>query len=296
MVRPFMPVADRVQKLLTRIAPLGTELERALKHKSSIESRLDQAFGLVSLTITGSHERETAIRRASDVDYFAVLKRADARWGGSTISSDTFLQKVRDELDARFHATQVSRDRMAVVIHFDGGAGRVDVVPGVFDRFVGKHPVYRMPDGFGGWMDSSPTAYSTYLREANLRSQYKLSRVVQLLKFWKICRSPEVHLRSFHIEMLLAAADTCVGAKSYQNCLYDAFALIEKRQGMALQDPLGLSGNIAAAYSDAQRDQITTAAAYARDHAARAIYAEMDRNTPEAVRQWDLVFNGNFPA
>lgn len=74
-----MPVADRIQKLLSRIEPKGTELGKAQSHKSSIESRLDQAFGLVSLSITGSHERGTAIRNASDVDYFAVLKRADAR-------------------------------------------------------------------------------------------------------------------------------------------------------------------------------------------------------------------------
>src|SRR5687768_309155 len=109
-----MAVADRFQKLLDRIEPLGTELTKAQTHASSIESRLNQAFGVVKFTIGGSHERGTAIRNASDVDYFTVLKRADARHGGSYVTGDTFLQNVRNELNERFPHTVVTRDRMAV--------------------------------------------------------------------------------------------------------------------------------------------------------------------------------------
>lgn len=291
-----MAVADRFQKLIGRIEPLGTELMRAQTHAASIEARLNQAFGVVKFTIGGSHERGTAIRDASDVDYFAVLKRAEARHGGSYVTGDTFLQNVRDELNERFPQTAVTRDRMAVVVHFDGGNGRVDVVPAVFERWGDKHPVYRMPDGYGGWMETAPSAYTAYLAEANQRSTGKLRRVTQLIKYWKICRAQPIPLRSFHVEMLLAHHGTCVGPKSYQECIRDAFALLTQRGGAALQDPLGLSGNIHAAYSQAQREAVTNAAAFAWEKANRAIQWEVLRDTPEAVRYWDMVFNGNFPA
>ena len=291
-----MAVADRFQKLLDRIEPLGTELSKAQTHASSIESRLNQAFGVVKFGIGGSHERGTAIRGTSDVDYFVVLRREDARFGGTYVSGDTFLQNVRNELNERFPQTYVSRDRMAVVLHFDGGTGCVDVVPAVFERMGDKHPVYRMPDGFGAWMETAPSAYTAYLAEANQRSTGKLRKVTQLLKYWKTCRDPAVPIRSFHIEMLLANYGTCVGPKSYQECLRDAFAIIAQRRGAALQDPVGISGHIHAAYSDAQKDALTAAAYHAWDKANRAIEWEILRNTPEAVRYWDMVFNGRFPA
>lgn len=87
----------------------------------------------------------------------------------------------------------------------------------------------------------------------------------------------------------------CVGAKSYTQCLVEAFQLLAERGGRALQDPVGISGLIPAANTDSKRSQLATAVRNAAFHAIRAWEAEAGRNTPEAVRQWDIVFNGHFP-
>jgi hypothetical protein len=293
-----MTVSDKFKVLVEKVQPLGTELSRAESHASSIRSGLENAFGLVDFRVIGSHERGSAIRIQSDVDYLSVLERDDARWGGAYVSSNTFLGNVRDALGARFPYTNVTRDGVALTVHFTDGA--VDVVPAVFHSMQvlsgSTVPVYRMADGVGGWMQAAPRAHNLFIAEAEKRSGGKLSRVAQLLKFWRHTRSTTIPLLSFHTEMLLASADVCTGAKTYQQCLAEAFNLIASRGARALQDPVGVSGLIPSAYTQAQVSDVAAAAAYAADKSARALAAEHTYGgTNEAYYYWDLVFNGRFP-
>lgn len=293
-----MTASDKFRILLERVQPLGTEISRAESHAGSIKSGLDNAFGLRDFRIVGSHERGTAIRTHSDVDYLSVLQRDDARWGGSYMSSNTFLNNVRDALDGRFTYTEVTRDGVAVRVHFSDGA--VDVVPAVFHSFASvagtNVPVYDMADGVGGWMQTSPRAHNLFIAEAEKRSGGKLSRVAQLVKFWRHTRATKIPLLSFHTEMLLASSDVCAGVKTYQQCLADAFQLIASRGARALQDPLGVSGWIPAAYTATQVGDVASAAAYAADKAVRALEAEASYGkTSDAYYYWNLVFNNHFP-
>jgi len=63
----------------------------------------------------------------------------------------------------------------------------------------------------------------------------------------------------------------------------------------SLRDPLQIAGLIPAAKTPAQQEQALRSVLYARDHALAALNAEGDGDCQEALRQWDLIYNGNFP-
>lgn len=293
-----MSVAQAFQNLLGAIQPLDSEVNGLRSHRKTIEQALRGEFaGFNRVEAIGSHTCGTAIRRHSDVDYLAVLGKSDVTWGGSRVTSATTLSRVKRALDARFPHTTVTTDGPAVVVHFGGGKGAVDVVPGTWERTVSGtdgYPVFMIPDGSGGWLETSPQRHGRYIADSDSSAGFKLSRTVQLLKHWKYSRQVKIPFLAFHVSLLLASQATCVGAKPYSRCLYDAFVLIRDRAGRDLNDPLGISHRIPLAYTQAQRDSVVGAARHAADCAARAINAEVAGNTPEAFRQWNLVFNGQF--
>ena len=243
----------------------------------------------------GSFVRGSAIRHYSDLDLLLVLTIREVRWGNSYKSSYTVLNEVRAQLQSRYQRTEVGRDGQAVVIEFADGAHPVDVVPGFFSRVTNKIPVYWIPDGGGEWIETSPMTHNRYIRIEDTRSAGKLKNVAKVIKLWRVCRSPEIPLNSFHLELLLAAVGTCLGVKSYSQCLFDTLRLIDARDCRALQDPLGISGLVKAANTESKLERLRTSVANSYAHGVRAIVAEEEGDTQEAVRQWDIVFNGNFP-
>jgi hypothetical protein len=220
------------------------------------------------------------------------------RWGGTLVSSDTLVSRVRNELNARFPATTVRRDGQAVVIHFGQGSEPVDVVPAMFHEFRGSanSPVYLIPRGDGEWVETAPEAHQRYLIAKNNQSSGKLRGTIKLLKHWRASRANAIPLNSIHLELLVASENICVGAKSYATCLAEAFDLLRRRKCRGLRDPVGVAGVLYAVQAQAQYDQLRSAVDYAADHADRAVYAQSRKNWDEALRQWDIVFNGSFPA
>lgn len=289
-----MSVSTRFQTLLARIAPLQSEMDSAERHVSTIRTRLAEAFTLKGFVRAGSYSRGSFIRGGSDVDLFAVIARDDLRWGGGYVRSDTALSNIGAELKARFRSTSIYRDSQAIVADFQNS--RVDVVPSYFAGMTAQNkPMYRIPDGVGGWMDTSPAQHNAFISRENELSRHKLRRVAQLVKFWRECRSPRVPISSFHIEMVLASEGICRGVKSYGECLMEVFQGLAQRECRGLQDPLRISGLIPAVKSDASRSAALASVRYSRDHAKAAFHAEYLGDTAEAYRQWDIVFNGSFP-
>lgn len=292
-----MRVAIAFNKLSNAIQPTPAGINKARLHIGSIKTRLANSFAVSRSLIIGSIARDTAVRGASDVDLLAVIRRDEIRRGDTLITSDTFIKKIRDDLNDRFPSTTVRRDGQAVVVHFGNGTEPVDVVPSIFHQFRGnsKSPVYLIPDGLGGWMETAPEAHSSYLRSMNEATTGKLRKTIQLIKHWRNCRNPSLPLMSLHLELLLASSKICVGAKSYSHCLRDAFSLLKQRECRGLHDPLGISGVIYAVQTAAQHEKLVAAVDYALEHSQRAVEAESNRRWEEALHQWGIVFNGAFP-
>jgi hypothetical protein len=291
-----MNISESFRLLLSRIEPLPSELDLARSHANSIETRLSSVFSVRKFLVVGSHSRDTAIKSHSDVDYFAVVARKDARWGEDSKNSNTVLTNVRRVLDAAFEQTDVARDGQAVVVGFGRGERSVDVVPAVFQGMSANgRPVYGMPNGAGGWMPTSPEGHNKFIAESNTRSGGKVRGTAQLLKFWRECRTPRVPIMSFHLELLLAGDEVCRVGMSYADCLLASLRLLARRECRGYPDPLGISGNVRAAATDAKRSSARDSVVYARDHAASAVQADARGELAEARRQWDIVFNGAFP-
>jgi hypothetical protein len=247
----------------------------------------------------GSHERGTAIHIKSDMDYFAKLGKADVMWGGGRVNSSTTLDRVKRALKARFSSTDIWIDGPAVVVGFEQGMGAVDVVPSVWvgtTETSPQYPLFDIPDGQGGWLRTSPQRHTKYLRDEDERSGSKLFRTIQLLKAWKYARSPKVPIQGFHLELLIAAEGICVGPRTYQSILLDAFRLIRDRAGAALIDPLGISGRVPATSTEMQRTSLVDHARHAVDKATSAIEAEDAGRIDDAFYYWNLVLNQQFPA
>jgi hypothetical protein len=186
-----------------------------------------------------------------------------------------------------------------VVVSFGQGRGRVDVVPayyqGTFKEGDG-YPVFGIPDGEGGWRPTSPDRHGKYLREADRVSGFKLSKTVRLLKTWRYARSSAIPCLGFHSELLLAGEHLCAGARGYSSILLDVFTLIASRGGRAIRDPLGISGNVPATRTEVQRNSLVAAAQRAAEGASKAVQFESLGKLDAAYGQWNIVFNGQFPA
>lgn len=289
-----MTISESFQLLIGRIQPLASEVQAARQHLTTIKTRLETEFEVSKCFPIGSFSRGTSIRGFSDTDLLAVFRKAVFTWGNSLINSDTAIEKVRVALAERYPTSSVYKDGIAIAVSFSDGR-HVDVVPAMFDSmYREKWPIYMIPDNTGGWMLSCPSLYDAYIADANTQSGGKLIYVAQLMKFWRECRTPRIPLSSFHIEMLLAAEEVCKGVKSYPDCTLALLRSLASRECRAMRDPYDIAGNIPAVKTASQRERALASVANSRDHAASAnAAATYDIN--EARRQWDIVFNGQFP-
>src|SRR5262245_40009272 len=171
--------------LATRVQPQDGELAAARRHRETTRTRLAREFDVSRIFPIGSHARGTAIRRYSDLDMLVVLRRNEAKWGGSIVSSQTLLGRVRQDLEERYATTTIRRDQQAVVLQFAQGQQSLDVVPAIFHKFEGKHPLFRIPSGDGHWIETSPEVHNRLFLAANERSGGKLRKLCQLMKWWK---------------------------------------------------------------------------------------------------------------
>ncbi|SDM44114.1 nucleotidyltransferase [Polaromonas sp. JS666] len=278
--------------LASRIQPQDAGLRAARSHRMSVRTRLTKSFAVANALAIGSHARETAVHRFSDLDFMVVLRKEEFYHGDRMVSSDTVLNRVIDDLRERYPSSTVKRDILAASLGFGSSGQSLDVVPAKFHEFVGGRPVYLIPDGDGGWLRTSPATHDRQFQVQQTRSGNKLRKVSQLLKWWKHARENPLPIRSFYIDMLLCSGDVGVGVgKTYGTCLKDFFELLVATECRPVLDPCGIAGRISANDSQAQHDTLNRAAVYAHQHAHAAIAAEQRRDFPEANRQWSLVFN-----
>jgi hypothetical protein len=158
----------------------------------------------------------------------------------------------------------------------------------------GRFPVYSMPDGDGGWMRVSPDAHRAYIEEADRVAGGKLRNTARLMKYWRSRRPTGVSISSFHIEMVLAQEGICTGIKTYAACFTELLMKLAARNCGALRDPLGIAGNIPAIKTPSLHERTVSSIVNSRDHAKEAQIQDVWGTTPEARRQWNIVFNGGF--
>jgi len=295
LVRCSAALRERFQRVLQRLDYSQIDRAKLELHRSTVQRRLLITFSTNRILPIGSTQRGTAIPQSSDLDLLLILQFKELRWGGELVRSSTVLDNVRKTLQVRYRNTSIGRDGQAVAVDFGDGERPIEVVPGAFLGLGEGAPRYLIPDRNDGWIQTSPDSHNKFIALADWRSGGKLKSVAKLAKYWRWCRTPEVPLSSFHIELLLAQNAICVGAKSHGQCLYELFKLLSDRQCRSLQDPCGISGLIPAAGTEAKRARAYATVTDSTEHAVRALAAERIGRTADAIFQWNCVFNGWFP-
>lgn len=291
-------VFQRFSKLLERMQLTSYDRTQFESHRTTVRLAIEERLDTSKVDLMGSFARGTAIHGVSDVDLLVVLRKRTLLWGDHLKTSNTVLSEVREAIRDRFPHTTVSRDCQAIVAAFSDGTHPVDIVPAYYEDQAGEqnNPRYQIPDGAGGWMRTSPGSHNRFLSDADQRAGGQLKYVGQLFKYWRTTRSSPVPISGFHVELLLAQGELCQGPRSYAQIFRDLLVLLSKRNCAALRDPVGISGYIPACSSDPKRQLACRTVAEAAAHADSALQGEARGDLREALRQWNIVFNGSFPS
>jgi predicted nucleotidyltransferase len=282
-------VSEYFRQLALDVLPTEAALNKVQTHAEQISKRLQVRFDVNRIMRVGSHVKGTAIRGYSDLDLFVVMTRDEARKWARDDSSRTLIGRVRNDLQERFPATTVRRDGQAVVVKFAQGDFAVDVVPAIFAG-VRTTAVYQIPDGLGGWVQTSPEGQVNYLLEANSRAGNKVIPLVRMLKWWAQSREVTSPTKSLYLELLVPACHIPVGM-SYPEAMAGLLGALAKHQCGPIQAPAGYVGPVEIAPTDGQKRSILSVVEASSERAVRAREAEARGNVKEALRLWDVILN-----
>lgn len=272
------------------LTPTATESQAAKSHRASIEACLKNNFGLTRLFRTGSFGNGTSICNYSDVDYFAILPSAQV-----SDSSSAMLQKVRNALDLRFPNTGVRVSSPAVTVPFGTDAAETtEVVPAGSYETTNGFSVYKIADGAGGWMKSSPDAHNAFVAVVDEKLSNKVKPLVRFLKAWKYYR--DVPILSFYLELYVAKYASGENSILYFWDVYYVLKHLWDSQLAAIQDPMGISGYVYPCATQAQKEDALSKLCTAYVRAEKAFEAHKQENVADEFYWWRLLYDDKFPA
>jgi hypothetical protein len=281
--------AEGFTTFLGWLTPSESEREKASRHRTSIESKLKDKFGLHRMYESGSFRHGTGVSGKSDVDYIASLKSDRPMHGFSALSS------VRAALLERFPTTPIYVRAPAVVVDFGGGAERVEVIPSYMIDKINGYMKYYIPGVTTSWMQSTPEAHLAYVNESNTMPGKGYAKgMARLAKAWKYYRN--VPISSFYLEMRAAAY---VRGESYIKYYMDLYYFLKSLQDKglaAMTDPTGATGYIQSCSSDANKEDALSKLDTAVTRAKKAYDAVETGDLKAAFAQWNLLFSSEFPS
>lgn len=292
---PESPIPALFKRLIDRIQPTPADVDRYASHRKTVQTRLKSTVGAATIQPIGSFARRTALHNGSDLDLMVQLPIESIRRSGGLVAPVTILNKIRAELAARYPDTDLRGSGPAVSICFAQKKYTVDVVPAVFDGIHDQVAHYRIPNRNNRWILACPPDHNRFLKAEDTRTGGKLGNTCQLIKFWTRCRQPRIPLHSFTSEMRIATSGICRGAKAYAICTAESLIHLLQHLDDICPDPLGVSTEMTLIDSRPKLARARTALNASIDRVIRAVRAEESGDFKEAIRLWDLVFNGHFP-
>ncbi|MEH6765757.1 MAG: nucleotidyltransferase [Aequorivita antarctica] len=275
------------------LQPLTSEHDKAISHKSSVESCMKNSFKCSLLFETGSFGNGTGVRHHSDTDYFAVCP-ANEFWTDSAYT----LRKVKEALQLTFWRTSgIEVKSPAVKIPFGTYASEtLELTPsyrnGLVSTPVGDKYSYDIPNRIGDWMKSSPGAHNAYVNRENTRLNGKLKPLIQLVKSWKFYSN--VPISSFYLELRTTKYAENETSIVYDIDLHRIIKYLYDNDLPRINDPMGISGYISACSTDAKRQDALSKLNTANSRAGKA-YDNRISNVDNAFYWWNLFFNNEFP-
>jgi hypothetical protein len=277
-----------------KLVPLPGEHAKAISHKGSVHSCMENNYGCTKFFETGSFGNGTGVRQYSDTDYFAVCDAKKLANG-----SGYALNKIKESLQYTFHSTQgIGVNTPAVRLQFGQHASEtLEVTPaafaGIVDTPLGKKASYWIPDYENGWMSSSPDAHNAYVRRENDRLGGMVKSLIQFVKAWKFYL--DVPIVSFYLELRVTKYCETEKVIRYDEDISRFFDWLEKNGLPNMQDPMGISGLVHPCTTDAKKEIALSRLATAASRARKAVEFKTS-NPSEAFRYWDYIFDNKFPA
>lgn len=257
--------------------PSSSQFDGARGHRAAIEVRLDTYLGVREMFEIGSLRHGTGVWLYSDADYLISLKgiRPDSHW--------TMLNKVKEQLQARFPSTTVVTRRPAVVCKFSDGD--VEIVPG----YPGSSDGYWIANPADGWMLTHPKDHNRYVTDVNTKHGGAVKKLARQVKVWKYKRN--VPVSSCYLEM--RTAKHMNGERSYSP-LWDLYLTLKKMRDAelaAMNDPTGLGSRFGSCSSEANRQDAMSKLNRAVSRALKAKDYAKDGYESLAIEQLKLLFN-----
>ncbi|MFI6578069.1 nucleotidyltransferase [Nocardiopsis sp. NPDC050513] len=167
----------KVGETATVIASRRDEITKALnKDFRSKEGCTDYKL------MVGSFGRHTAIKGVSDLDMIFILPPGIR----SNYSSDTgprrILERVRDDLKARYKDTEIRVDQCVVRVQFKSNAFKFEVQP----AFKNSDGSFDYPDTVAeGWKVTKPREEIAATKECNDRTSTNMRHLARMARAWK---------------------------------------------------------------------------------------------------------------
>ena len=206
---------------------------------------------------------------------------------------------MREALESTFWRTNDIEVRTpAVQIPFGTYASEtLEVTPctfnGTISTPVGSHASYDIPDGDGGWMQSSPKAHNAYVKREDDRLSGKVKPLIRLIKAWKYYNT--VPINSFYLELRVTKYAQGESAIIYDWDIRNIIKWLYDNDLPNIQDPMGISGYITACGSDTKRATALSKLSTAFSRAEKA-YSKRDSNLDECFYWWNMFYNDGFPS
>lgn len=285
-----LTTAKAFEEFLGRLEPTSTEKSRFDGRVSSVSTYLGDAFGSSSdmpldrTRLIGSGAKGTAIHPVEDADVLAVFGNAQAVYEKYRWDSKQFLYRVRDALDG--YRVNVVGARGQAVRLFYADPPWADIAP-VLPVSGGG---FFLPAGDGTWVRTYPEDDLDWFARRNAELNNHLKPMVRLAKAWN--RTHSKHFHSFHLEVMVAAAFTSLGA-DYRHALHLWF----ENPHITVSAPS--SGDALDAYMpylSAKRQAANSVLQSSAERAGNARAAEARGDHRESIRLWRIILGGEFPA
>lgn len=280
----------------TRLETTPTEDATASRRQRRLRELLDAALDIDEDFLTGSYVRHTKTKPLRDVDIMIVLKDTSYL----KRHPHEVLEQIRAVLAEHYGADRVCIDRRAVRVDF--GVERVGEVDGEIITFdvvpaFKNGDAYLIPDEvLGTWVPTNPKLHAELATAANKAFDGQWKPLIKMIKRWnKTVGSPIEP--SFLLEVM--GLDLLVGPWSSQHAyeIRQFFASAADRIADRWPDPAHLGPDVSDVLDTdpAKMTRARTALRTAEATATRAIQADRQGRTGEALRIWRSLFGEAFP-
>jgi tRNA nucleotidyltransferase (CCA-adding enzyme) len=300
--------SDDAKKYREQVGNLRKQLEKKIAE--------DPDYGPVKMLHSGSVRKGTALKTTSDMDVAIYVKggaaptEADSElipWMEARLK-EAFPQLADDQFDPQDHC---------VTLTFRGSGLAVDAVPVIYEGEP-DNIGYLINKNTGDRLLTSVSRHIEFIRARKDKHPDDFAQVVRLAKWWakqvKAREGDSFRFKSFMVELILAhLSDNGQTFDDYPAALEAFFNYIlntDLQQRIAFTDyyatsklpattdavieifdPVNPENNVAARYTESNRQAILDAAEAAVDALAEAAYAD---TKGQAVERWQAVLGRSF--